>query len=871
MAHPRFSWVLHSSDRDVSQSAYRILVAGSEQSLGQNRGYFWDSGKVISRQSANVSFDGSLLESGKQYFWKVQVWDRNGNRSAWSEPASFRVGLLQPSDWTGQWIGANDPGISAPLLRREFRVNKPVKSAVVFVCGLGYYEMHLNGEKVGDHVLDPGTTDYYHRVLYATYDVTDRMKRGENALGVMLGNGWYSPPDEDVRMAWGGILRKYGDRPRLLLQLDLTFADGSDTSIVSDDNWRVSPGPIRFNSIWNGEAYDARLDRAGWTAPGYDDAGWAPATVLEAPSGVLDSQLMPPIRVTRTLAPVTIIHPQDGISVFDFGQNFAGWARLKVRGPAGTKIILKYGERIYKSGLVDQRSARNARAADTYILKGEGEEVYEPRFTYHGFRYVQVEGAPGDLTVDNLEGRVVHSAVEPAGRFVCSDSLLNRIHRNTVWSQRSNLYSIPTDCPVRDERTGAMADAQVIAEEAIYNFDMAPFYTKWLRDIADGQGEPGWVNDPTPLHPEFKSHMPAWQITYPLVAWYMYQYYGDVRILKEHYDGLKRLVDWLGSTATGDVLEWGRGDWVPPGRTQPDDGSVPVTSTGYYYLGARIIARAATILGKHQDAENYNALADQIRTAFNREFLNPKTNNYGSGSQTCNAFALYAGLVPEERQSAVAANIVRNIREEHDSHLWTGILGTKALVRVLPEYGFADVLYNVATSPTYPGWGYQIARGATTLWERWGGYKNFGAGMNSFNHVMFGSIDEFFYRNIAGIAPDSVGYRRVMIAPVPVDGLTFAEAEVQTISGKVVSRWEKTDRQFVLECAIPVNTTGEIHIPFTVTTNLAVRESGQSLWDNGVTQAAVPGIRYVAVQDGRLIIQTGSGRYRFVVTGMNDN
>ena len=873
-ARPRFSWFIRSSERGVSQSAYQVLVATSTDKLENNIGDMWDSGQVDSEESVNVTYKGDTLQSGTTYHWKVKVWNQDENMSSWSDPATFHTGFLDASEWNANWIGAADKAISAPLLRKEISSEKQVESAHVYVAGLGYYELYLNGRKVGDHVLDPGTTEYDKRVLYETYDVSGYLRNGDNAVGIILGNGWYRHRKT----------RQYGIKPVLLLQMELQFEDGTSTTVVSDPTWKVSSGPITGNSIWDGEVYDARLEKKGWKSPGYDDSKWEDAVKVEGPAGELDSQLMPPIKVTKTLRPVKMTEPKDGVYVFDFGQNMTGWPRLYVDGPRGTEITMRAAE-VTKAqmaqikgeevegvpGLIEPSPNRSAKARDVYILKGaDGTEVYEPRFTYHGFRYVQVEGFPGDPDMLNLDVKVVHSAVEPVGRFDCSNDLINQIHENILWGQLSNLHSMPTDCPQRDERQGWMGDAHLTAEEAIYNFDMAAFYTKWLRDIRDSQHEDGSVPDCVPYHNYGgKVGTPAWQVAYPLCTWYMYRYYSDTRILQEHYSALEHWMEYMDSIAEDSIITKGRGDWVPPKLlNRPDDGSIPITSTGYYYRSARIMSRMASILGKFKESERYAELAQDIKKAFNAEFLNKETHQYGQGSQTCNAFALYSGLVPEDEQKSVVDNLVTNILDKNDGHLTTGILGTKAVVESLMEHERYDVLYTLATQRTFPSWGYMISRGATTLWERWGGYRFFGPGMNSLNHIMFGCIDEFFYAGIAGISPSSPGFTRVSIKPRVLGDLTAGSGSIDTLRGVICCDWEKKGNSFVAEVSIPANTRAQVSLPKMGLSEVLVDEQGRVVWQKGSFAGDdVAGIARGRESEDYVTFDVGSGTYQFHLHG----
>ncbi len=874
MPQPRFSWAISSGRRDVMQGAYQIMVSGSMNDISGGKADMWNSQKVNSDRSVNVPYNGKEFKSDMTYYWKVKVWDQDGDESGWSKINFFHTGLLKKSDWQGEWIGAKDTSISAPLLRKEFQVKKEIKNAYVFIAGLGYYELYLNGEKVGDHVLDPGTSDYNKRALYVTYDVKKYLKEGDNAVGVWLGNGFF-------RMR---TINYYGDRPQLLLQMNIEYTDGTSEHIVSNTSWKTSDSPIRENSIYDGEVYDARREKPGWDSAGYNDRDWPNAVKVNVPEGrQLSPQLMPPIRVVKTLYPVSMKEPEKGVYVFDFGQNLTGWPELFVSGGEGQKVIMrtaeinvndyahiKGGEINTSVDTIDAAPDRSAKATDIYILAGRhGTEVYEPRFTYHGFRYVQLEGYPGKPDLTSLRVKVVHTDVQTAGSFDCSNQLFNRIHQNILWGQRSNLFSVPTDCPQRDERLGWMADADLSAEEALHNFDMAAFYTNWIREIQDDQNPDGSVSDLVPCHKWNPVGTPAWQAAYPVIVWYVHKYYGDNRILEEHYSSLKKWMKYMASISDNYIITKGRGDWVAPKLSYiPDDGSIPITSTGYYFNSAEIMSSIAGILGNTKDSVMYAGLADSIKNAFNSRFWNSSGNCYGTGSQTSNAFPLYVGLVPENKRQAVVDNLVNNIMMTHDGHLWTGILGTKALVEVLPEYGYPGVLYTIANQVTFPGWGYMISRGATTLWERWGSLRYFNAAMNSLNHIMFGSIDEFFYKDLAGIKIKEPGYKKILIRPYTGRGLNFVKSSVKTVRGTVASNWEKKGNSLMLNVVIPPNSKAEVDIPTEgLNSPFNLKESGRIIFENGAYKSGAPGINDVSENKKYLKVNIGSGNYKFVLSG----
>ena len=834
MAKPRFFWVIGHAERGQIQSAYQIVVSTDPKAAA---GDIWDSGKVASPKSIQVPFAGKALESGKSYFWKVRNWDRDGRESPWSPVARFDTGLFDKSDWKGVWIGNKNQ------LRKEFALKGKVKRARAYIAGLGYYELRLNGRKVGNHVLDPAWTTYDKRVLYATYDVTTALRDGANAAAVMLGEGWY--------------------KSRVLLfQLNVEMEDGSTASVASDASWKAADGPIFADSVYNGESYDARRETPGWDRPGFDDKDWPAAETVKGPAGVLSAQLMPAIRVVDTIVPFRMTSPLPGVYVFDMGQNFSGWARLRVEGPRGTDVRLRFAELLYENGTLNQETLRSAQAEDHYILKGEGEETWEPRFTYHGFRYVEVTGFPGTPKLDSVRGRVVHTAVDPIGSFAASKDVLNGLQRIITWGQKTNLHSIPTDCAQRDERMGWMGDAQGTAEEAIMNFDMAAFYTNFMRDIRDVQDEKGRITDTVPHIWGSRPADPAWGTAYPLICWYMYQYYGDTRVLEEHYDGLRKYVEFLRSTAENGVLKWSHyGDWVAiekcPGA---------IVSSFYYYYDAKVLADAARVLGKSADAALYDKLAAEIRVAFNREFYDPKTGDYADGTQTANTLALFLDL-PTEKQGGASGRLFDDIVYEHDSHLTTGIIGTKYIMELLTRNGNADLAYDIACKTDFPSWGYMIANGATTLWELWN--RREGPSMNSHNHPMFGSVGSWLYKALAGInlAPGTSGFEKVLIAPQMVRDLTHASGSTVTVRGEVACSWSRTERSVRVEVTVPMGSEAEIVIPKLGIRNITVTEGGRTVWVGDKFHAGIDGIVDGADKDGAIRIKTGGGRYVFVLEG----
>ena len=835
VARPRFTWELRHSERGQKQAAYEVCVATDPR---LETGLVWDSGKVASANSTQVLYAGKKLESDTPYFWKARYWDGRGRDSGWSPTARFETGLHSPTDWRALWIG------DKTQLRKEFNLEKKVKRARAHVCGLGYHELRVNGRKVGQSVLDPGWTTFDKRVLYVSTDVTDMLRQGANALAVMLGQGWFKSR-------------------ALLLQLNIEFADGEKLAVISDGTWKAADGPLPADSVYDGETYDARLETKGWDGPGFDDQGWTPAALIMGPGGVLSAQSMPSIQVIDTIVPLKMANPAPGVYIYDLGQNLSGWALLRVSGPAGTRVRMRFAELLYDNGRLNRETLRAARAEDIYILRGEGEETYEPRFTYHGFRYVEVTGYPGVPSLDSLRGRVVHSAVRQTGNFSCSNPLLNQLQRNIVWGQKSNLHSIPTDCCQRDERMGWMGDAHGTAEEALFNFDMAAFYSNFVRDIQDVQDGQGRITDTVPHIWGSRPSDPAWGTAYPLIVWYLYRYLGDTRIVEEQYDGLKKYVDYLRTREEDGLVAYSYyGDWVSVEQTP---GSL--VSAFFYLYDIEIVRDLARVLGRTTDVQAYDRLADKVRKKFRERYYDARSGAFAGGSQTANALALFLDIPGEKERGDVFGNLRDNILYGHDTHLTTGIMGTKFIFDVLTRFGAPDLAYELAGQRTYPSWGYMIENGATTLWELW--QNKTGPSMNSHNHPMFGSVGAWFYKALAGIdqAEGSVGFERVRIAPQVVRDLQYASGSIKTLRGQVSVAWNRTETGLQAEVSIPVNCEAEVVLPTLNLRNIVLREGKATIWSDQAFRSGVSGITEVKASASNLIIKAGSGSYSFNLTG----
>ena len=883
--HPRFRWLLDSTKRGQLQTAYQILVASSSERLQADTGDKWDSGKIASDNSVEIPYAGRALTSGERAYWKVRVWDENSRPTAYSAPSFFEMGLRRVSDWQGSWIAANKE-ISSPIFRREFSIDSPVRRARVYICGLGYYELSINGKKVGDRVLDPAPTNYQNerpfklgsRVLYSTYDVTDALRTGANALGIMLGHGWFSA---QVNAPAPAGRFPYRDHPQFILQMNVELMNGRTVNVVSDASWHTSSGPITYNDLADGETYDARLEQAGWDQVGFNGSSWEKASLADPPGGVLTAELLPPTKVMATLPVVKMTTPRepenqffDSTYAYDFGQHFSGWVRLAVSGPRGAKLVIRYGSRLYPDdGTLDTRSnetpGASARQEDTYILKGEGTEVWEPRFALHGFRYVEVIGFSETPSVQTIEGRFVHSAVDSTGSFVSSDDLINKVHHNIQWTLMSSFQGIPQDAADRYERVGYLGDTGFVAEDYIHNYDMLGFFEKWLNDIEDDQKESGSIPSISPSSWGLNYEMwPSWQSTYPLLVWYLYEYYGDRRIVEEHYAHLKKLVDYMSSAAAYHLLDDERlGDHMEP---QPDGysrlasrhTSAALTANAYYYYNVFLLSRMAELLGQSSDAKRYRSLARNIKDAFNRRFFDPATNQYATGSQTSNALPLYMGLAPNEKMPAVLKNLVDDIVTKHNDHVSTGIIGFNAIVQTLPEHGAAAVMYRLATQTTYPSLGDQVVKGATTVCETY----ECGPRVSQ-NMKMFASLDKFFYRNLAGIRPASPGYRRVLIQPQPVGDLKTVTASQRTVRGTVVVDWIKGTTSFDLKVTIPAGMEADIDIPKLGLKNVQIAEGGIPVWKSNSYLPGTIGLTGAQTDTDSTLFHAGSGAYHFTLSG----
>jgi alpha-L-rhamnosidase len=865
VAQPRLSWQLQSAERGVVQAAYQVQVRRGGKKL-------WDTGEVASDRSVHIPYAGPSLESSTRYTWRVRVWDGTGRASAWSAPAWWETGLLKPEDWKVHWI---ESGVSedtstsqpAPVLRGTFAVKGKVRSARAYVTSLGLYELEINGRRVGDQVFTPGWTSYGKRLQYQTYDVTALLRRGENAIGATLGDGWFRG-----NLAFRRQRNLYGTHIALLCQLRIEGTDGRVQVVGTDGTWRSATGPIRMSDIYNGETYDARLERPDWSAPGYDDKDWVPANVVEPAKRALVAPAGPSVRKIEEIRPVEILKTPAGETVVDMGQNMVGHVRLKVRGPAGTTVTLRHFEVLDKAGNVYTANLRAAKQQVTYVLKGGADEVYEPHFSFQGFRYVAVEGWPGELTLDGLTGVVVHSDMPVTGQFTTSNPMLNQLQHNIRWGQKGNFLDVPTDCPQRDERLGWTGDAQVFSRTAAFNMDVAGFFTKWLADVAADQNARGSVPFVVPdvlsQGEQFAGGSAAWADAATIIPWNMYLAYGDTRLLERQYPSMKAWVEYMRREA-GEKNLWNTGfhfgDWLAfattasdyPGATTGKD----LIATAMYAHSTDLLQRTAEVLGKKDEAAEYAALLPKIREAFRKEFVTA-AGRVGENTQTAYALALQFDLLPEELRAEAARRLAAEVKTR--GHLTTGFVGTPYLCHVLSRYGHTDLAYRLLNRKEYPSWLYPVTQGATTIWERWDGRKPDGsfqdAGMNSFNHYAYGAIGEWMYRVVAGleIDPAEPGYKHVLVQPQPGGYLASAEARLETLYGEAASGWAVADGKATVSATVPPNAHGTVRLP-------AATLAGVT--EGGIAVGSAPGVNSATQEGDAVVVEVGSGSYRFTYDG----
>lgn len=880
-AYPRLSWKLEASKsslQDIVQTAYEVRVADRPGKLKSGKDLIWTSGKTASAQSTHIAYNGPALQSAQRLYWQVRVWTNKSKKSsAWSAPAFWEMGLLTSADWQASFITpAIEEDINksepCPFLRKEFSIGKAVKSARVYVTSLGLYELQLNGRKVGDQVFTPGWTSYNNRLQYQVYDVTKQLTQGANALGAILGDGWYRG-----YLVWNNNRNSYGDKLALLLQLQVEYTDGTTEQIITDSSWKSMTGPILSSDIYNGETFDARLVMPGWSSPGFQDNAWKGVTLLSKNKNILVASEGEPVKKIQELVPQQLITTPKGEKVFDLGQNMVGWVRLKVKGNKGDKITLTFAEVLDKAGNFYTDNLRAAKSTDVYIVRGEGEEVYEPHFTFHGFRYVRVAGFTGELTKDNITGIVIHSDITPTGTFTCSDSLINQLQSNIKWGQKGNFLDVPTDCPQRDERLGWTGDAQVFAPTACYNFNVAAFFSKWLKDMAADQMKIGAIPDVVPdvINIKEKSGFQGKQVGWAgstgwadadvIIPWTVYQAYGDVRVLEQQYASMQGWINYMKDCAGDDYLWTGDrqyGDWLSYNTT---DSSYPGAYTDkdlianvYFARSCQLMSWIATVLGKEDDAAMYEALRQKVKDAFNKEYVTP-SGRVMSNTQTAYALVLQFDMLPEPLRAPAAEYLAADVR--HFGHITTGFLGTPVICQVLSDYGHLAEAYLLLNRKQYPSWLYPVTAGATTIWERWDAQRPDGSfqdvGMNSFNHYAYGAIGHWLYTVVAGLDtdPQHPGYKKIHFYPHPGGGLTHAATSIETLYGKASAAWRITDGQLTYTVEVPPNTSATVQLPQAAKNDVMLNEKNLTN-----ARAATD----LSTQGSDLLVEVGSGTYQFV-------
>lgn len=860
ISQPRFSWQLTSDQRNISQTAFEIKVMNGKETA-------WSSGKISSDRSVQVAYAGKELRSGKKYNWQVRVWDNSGKASEWSVPASFQMAFLNKADWKAKWISAGftEDSINRPAiyLRKEFSAGKKIVSATAYITSHGMYEAQINGKRVGDAYLTPGWTSYNKRLQYQVYDVTSLLAAGKNAIGATLGNGWYRG-----FLAWGGNKNIYGKELGLLFQLDITYADGTTASVISDESWKSSTGAVRFAEIYHGETIDAREEKTGWSTIGYNDAGWSPVKVVSYSLDNLLANYNEPVKKHETFKPLKIFTTPKGEKIIDFGQNLVGWVIVKAKGNAGTRITVQHAEVLDKFGNFYTENLRDAKTTATYILSGKGEETFEPHFTFFGFRYIKIEGV-NDIKPEDFTAVALYSDMKLTGSFTSSNSLINQLQHNIQWGQRGNFLDVPTDCPQRDERLGWTGDAQAFSRTASFNFGVNNFFAKWLRDVEADQLPNGSVPFVVPnVLGAGAAGSTGWADVVTIVPWNMYLAYGDKKILETQYNSMKAWVGYMENASKNFLWNTGFhfGDWLFYRPFDDNDGRSAVTdkymiAQCFFANSVQVLINTAKVLDKKEDAGRYSKLLQNLKDAFVKEYLT-HNGRLVSGTQTAYVLALNFDMLPENLRAQAADKLVENIKS-YGNHLTTGFLGTPYLCHVLTRFGHADVAFTLLMQETYPSWLYPVKMGATTIWERWNGIRPDStfepASMNSFNHYAYGAIGDWMYRVIAGLDTyeDGPGYKHIRIQPHIGGGLTHAAASLQTYYGKTSSGWKLENGKLFLDVEVPVNTTATVYVPAT---------KADSITESGVVISSSKEVQVAGTENGYVLLMIGSGKYHFEVS-----
>jgi alpha-L-rhamnosidase len=869
-AAPRLSWTCSSDERNQLQSAYEVIVSDTRHNIDNYVGNVWATGKLNGQQSLNIVYAGKALQSFTRYYWRVRAWDQEGKPSAWSEVNWFETAMLAATDWTAQWIndGSERPAEDSdyykpdrmPLFRKSFQSNKSIQSARLYITGMGYFEAYINGKKLGDNLLDPGFTSVKKQVLYTVHDAVSSIKRGNNTIAVMLGNGWWNPLPFKFFGRWDLRDFQQTGRPCLKAALRIRYIDGTTQTITTDASWLTAPGPITRNSVYTGEYYDANLEQKGWSENNFDNTQWHPAKTTEGPAGRLMTQMQPPIRVTKTLTPLRVYEWKPGIFIADMGQNFAGVASIKVNGPKGTTVSLRYGETLFADGSVNLLTTaatqlkkgfipngagmpENMFQEDRYTLHGTGVETWHPRFTFHGFRYIEISGWPGVPTIDDIRGLRMNCDMASVGAFSCSDSNLNKLHDVIQWTFLSNVFSVQSDCPGR-EKMGYGADIAVTAGAYMYNYDMSQFYRKTIADFSNDQQPDGGITEIAPFtgiadrgYGGYSGPL-GWELVFPALQEQLYERYADMQLLEEQYPALQKQLAFLQSKAIDHLFYWDISDHEAI-DTKPE----ALSASCFYYHCLRSGACIAGWLGKPKDSTAYSKEAQTVKHAIVEKYHVTGTGRFDNATQSAQCFALWYGLAPDTLQSL---DVLFQELERHQWHVSTGIFSTKMLFDILREQNLPDIAMRIVSQRSQPGWLYMLDQGATTLWEAW----HEPGTVYSANHPMFGSVDEWFYRGILGINPASAGFGEILIRPQAPSSLKSAKGSYLSVHGEIAVAWEKNNGAFSLRVDIPANTRARVCLP---------AKAGDSITESG---KAMKDVRF---ESGVALIELGSGHYEFSV------
>ncbi|RVT79845.1 alpha-rhamnosidase [Flavobacterium sufflavum] len=870
---PRLSWQIKSDANDVKQTAYQIIVASTLENLNANKADLWDSGKVTSDASVNVVYNGKKLKDRQNAFWKVTVFTDKGEAKS-AENAHFSIGILTYADWKStRWIGyeklSKDDSISqysklsARYFRKEIDLKKQVKNAKVYIMGMGLYELYINGNKIGNQVLAPVPTDYTKNVKYNVFDVTSQLKEGKNMLGTILGNGRFFAMRQDYKPY---KIKSFG-LPKMALQLFVEYTDGSSEVIRTDDTWKLTTdGPILSNNEYDGEEYDARKEMKGWNTINFDDKNWVNARYVQEPGGFYEAQMTPNMKIKDEVKPISIKATPRGTYILDIGQNMVGWLQLKVKGKSGDQITMKFAESLQKDGSLYIANLRDAKTTDVYTLKGEGEEIWEPRFIFHGFRFVEISGFPGKPTVDNFVGKVVYDDIKTTGTFESSDAIMNQIFKNAWWGIRGNYKGMPIDCPQRNERQPWLGDRTTGAYGESFLFDNQTLYAKWLDDIKYSQTQDGGLPDVAPAFWRYYGDNVTWPGTYITVADMLYQQFGDAAVVKKQYPYMKKWMVYMEENyLQNDLMDKDKyGDWcVPPESLELIRSKDParltdgqLLSSAFYYELLIIMKKFAVIANADADIAHYDDLAVRIKKAFNAKFLNTGKNYYANNTVTANVLPLAFGLVPENLKDKVFQNMAHEVEETKQGHISTGVIGTQFLMRTLTNFGRGDLAYKLASNKTYPSWGFMVENGATTIWELWNG-NTADPSMNSQNHVMLlGDLLIWYYENMAGIKsnPETPGFKQIIMKPDFNAGLTFVNASYESIYGTIKSDWKKNKNTLEWKISIPANTSALVYLPTVNASDVKVNKGKVS--------------KNYKIENNKLVLELSSGTYQINVNNI---